>query len=81
MTPGNYTVRIRGQNGDEDSTLLIVHDYGTCLENQRLKPEEPMDNLNMAENVGNNENNLKFVKQVILEKKRPSCIIKCNTQG
>jgi hypothetical protein len=68
LAAGNYHVRIRGQNGDEDSVLLSVSEYDASLENQSLIPEEPMDNLN-TEVEGNNENNLKFIKQVILEKK------------
>lgn len=68
LSAGSYRVRIRGENGDEDSVLLRVPDYETYLENQKLHPLES-DSSKAEEDENEYENNLKFIKRVILEKK------------
>lgn len=74
LPPGNYTVRIRGSNGEEDTTMLAVPDYETYLANlqreydKKNSSSNPHDTPGQQQKSGPKKNNkFKFVSEVHLE--------------
>ena len=74
LPPGNYTVRIRGNNGEEDTTMLEVPDDETYLANSKREYEKknsssnPQDTPVQQQKSGPKKNNkFKFVSEVYLE--------------
>jgi hypothetical protein len=73
LPPGNYTVRIRANNGEEDTIMLVVPDYEAWLAT-KLEREKKNSSSNSQDtpaqqqkSVPKKNNNFKFISEVYLE--------------
>ena len=74
LPPGNYIVRISGDNGEEDTMVVAVPDYETYLANVKREYEKKNNSSNphdtsarQQKNGAQKNNEFKFVNEVYLE--------------
>jgi hypothetical protein len=78
----NYTVCIRGDNGEEDTMIVTVPDYGTWLaqvkqEDNQIDDQNELEDLSPKPEMTRNKinNKLKFVNKVYLEENCDSILL------
>jgi hypothetical protein len=74
LPAGNYTARIRGDNGEEDTMAVTVPDYETwAAQNEQESKQKDAQIKPKGESVMNNE--LEFVNEVYLEEDADSILL------